>query len=83
MTESVRPATIRNQISERIESTKSTNNNSSMMKMKEMNLKSPARARYSSPGVRVMKVESRGMLCGSERQSALNSTEMEEGDDNW
>ena len=53
------------------------------MKTNEMNSKGPARARYSSPGVRVVRIESRGMLCISERQSSRSSTEMEEGDDNW
>lgn len=39
--------------------------------------------RYISPVTKVITMNVAHIICGSERQSMWNSTEMEEGDDNW
>lgn len=41
------------------------------------------RERYFSPTTKVITVNATRILCGSERENALNTTEMTEGDDNW
>ena len=41
------------------------------------------RERYFSPTTKVITVNATYILCQSERQNALNTTEMTEGDDNW
>ena len=41
------------------------------------------RLRYVSPRMKAVLLAAQQVLCGSERQDILNSTEMEEGDDNW
>lgn len=38
---------------------------------------------YVSPKAKVIFVKIQGILCGSEIKGAVNTTEMEEGDDNW
>ena len=38
---------------------------------------------YVSPVVKALKIKTRKIICVSERQSMLNSTEMEAGDNNW
>ena len=38
---------------------------------------------YVSPVVKTLEIKTHAIICGSERQNALNGTEMEEGDDNW
>ena len=39
--------------------------------------------RYISPVTKVITMNAAHIICGSERQSMWDSTEMEEGDDNW
>lgn len=39
--------------------------------------------RYISPITKVITMNAAHIICGSERQSMWDSTEMEEGDDNW
>ena len=46
------------------------------------NRQNPAE-RYISPATKVIAVNAVHIICGSERQNMLNSTEMEAGDDNW
>ena len=38
---------------------------------------------YVSPQVRTLEIKTHAIICQSERGSMLNTTEMEEGDDNW
>lgn len=38
---------------------------------------------YSSPKTKVVFVKMQGILCGSEINGDANTTEMNEGDDNW
>ncbi len=38
---------------------------------------------YVSPQVKTIEIKAQAIICGSERQNALNGTEMTEGDDNW
>ena len=38
---------------------------------------------YVSPYMATMDIEAQAIICQSERQNALNTTEMMEGDDNW
>ena len=38
---------------------------------------------YVSPKVKTVEIKAHAIICQSERQNALNGTEMEEGDDNW
>ena len=38
---------------------------------------------YVSPKLKTIEFKTQAIICGSERQNALNGTEMEEGDDNW
>lgn len=38
---------------------------------------------YVSPRVKIMNVKVRAIVCASERQNMIYSTEMTEGDDNW
>lgn len=42
-----------------------------------------AAERYISPVTEVITMNAVHIICGSERQGMWNSTEMEEGDDNW
>ena len=42
-----------------------------------------AKQPYSSPKTRVVFVKMQGILCGSEINGDANTTEMEEGDNNW
>lgn len=39
--------------------------------------------KYVTPTVEIITVNSTCVLCGSERQNAILSTEMQQGDDNW
>lgn len=39
--------------------------------------------KYVTPTVKIITVNSTRVLCGSERQNAIWSTEMQQGDDNW
>ena len=38
---------------------------------------------YISPKIKVVFVKMQGILCGSEINGDANTTEMNEGDDNW
>ena len=38
---------------------------------------------YVSPQVKTLEIKTQRIICGSERENMLNSTEMMEGDDNW
>ena len=38
---------------------------------------------YVSPQVKTIEIKAQAIICQSERQNALNTTEMMEGDDNW
>ena len=38
---------------------------------------------YVSPQVETIEIKAQVIICQSERQNALNTTEMMEGDDNW
>ena len=38
---------------------------------------------YVSPVVNTIEIKTLSIICQSERQNALNTTEMMEGDDNW
>ena len=38
---------------------------------------------YVFPQVKTIEFKTQAIICGSERQNALNTTEMMEGDDNW
>ena len=38
---------------------------------------------YVSPQVKTLEIKTQRIICGSKRQNMWNSTEMEEGDDNW
>lgn len=38
---------------------------------------------YVTPTVKIITVNSTGVLCGSEVQNAIWGTEMQQGDDNW
>ena len=38
---------------------------------------------YVSPQVKTIEIKTLAIICQSERQNALNTTEMMEGDDNW
>ena len=53
-----------------------------MTEKSETNRQNPAE-RYISPATNVITVNAMHVICGSERQNMLNSTEMEAGDDNW
>lgn len=53
-----------------------------MKRKTEINRQNPVE-KYCSPAVKVITVNVTHVLCGSERQNALNGTEMMEGDDNW
>lgn len=39
--------------------------------------------RYVSPTMEIITMNVRSIICGSERQNLINTTEMDEGDDNW
>ena len=53
-----------------------------MKQKKEHNRQNPSE-KYCSPAMEVITVNVTYVLCGSERENALNGTEMFEGDDNW
>ena len=38
---------------------------------------------YVSPQMETIEIKAQAIICQSERGSMLNTTEMEEGDDNW
>ena len=38
---------------------------------------------YVSPQVRTLEIKTHAIICQSEREIMRNTTEMEEGDDNW
>ena len=38
---------------------------------------------YVSPVVKTLEIKTHAIICQSEREITRNTTEMEEGDDNW
>ena len=53
-----------------------------MKQKSETNRQNPSE-KYCSPTAKAIMVNVTRVLCGSERENALNTTEMMEGDDNW
>lgn len=53
-----------------------------MKRKTETNKQSPSE-KYYSPAAETLMVDVTHILCNSESQSMLNSTEMKEGDNNW